>query len=131
MFKVKHNVDNYGIIIYDTIEDKSIVYMTDFSEAPLITGIKYWLYEINYDESTINKIIDEKDITKLHVANNINFHNSLENSIQYFSRLETKPQLIIACHTSQMGGNKQKIMEEMKNLCEKIEIAEKGKSIIF
>ena len=98
---------------------------------PKIQNVDYWLYEINYDEFTVDKVIDNQDISKLHVANNIQWHNSLENALEYFKSLNNKPKLIIACHTSNMGGTPERIKKQMQPLCDKIEVAKKGQIIIF
>lgn len=131
MFHVKHNAENYGIIIHDTNENKTFCYVTDFTEMPKIEKVDYWLYEINYDEFTVNKLIDEKDISKLHIANNIQFHNSLENSQEYFGNLKTKPKLIIACHKSNMGGLAENIENGMKDFCDRIVVAKKNLVVEF
>ena len=131
MFHVKHNALNYGLIIYDTVEKKTFCYATDFIEMPKIQNVDYWLYEINYDEFTVDKVIDNQDISKIHVANNIQYHNSLENAMSYFSELNNKPKLIIACHISNMGGTKERIIKSMNKFADRIEIATKGKTIKF
>lgn len=130
-FHVKHNVENFGCIIYNIPEDKKLVYVTDFTQMPKINNIDYWLYEINYDEFTVDKIIDNEDISNLHVANNIQYHNSLENAQKYFSELQNKPKLIVACHISKMGGTLERIKTKMKPLCDRIEVAKKGQIINF
>lgn len=130
-FPVKHNVENYGAIIYNKLEDKKIVYATDFVEMPKIQNVDYWLYEINYDEFTVDKIIDSQDISKLHVANNIQWHNSLENALEYFKSLNNRPKLIIACHTSEMGGTKELIKKRLSKLCDRVEIATRNQVIEF
>lgn len=130
-FGARHNVLNYGAIIYDKVEDKKVVYVTDFIKIPHVYNVDYWLYEINYDEFTVDKIIDSEDISKLHVANNIQYHNSLEHAINYFNEIKEKPKLIVACHTSNMGGTPERIKKKMKSLCHRIEIAKKGQSITF
>ena len=131
MFKIKHNVENYGIIIHDTNENKTMCYVTDFTEMPKIENVDYWLYEINYDEFTVDKIIDNKDISKLHVTNNIQYHNSLENAVDYFSNLSNTPKLIVACHLSNMGGTRELIAKKMQPLCDRIEIAKKNLIVEF
>lgn len=130
-FKVKHNVLNYGAIIYNKTENKKIVYATDFIEMPKIQNVDYWLYEVNYDEFTVDKIIDSQDISKIHVANNIQYHNSLENAVEYFKSLNNRPKLIIACHTSEMGGTKKLIKQKLSKLCDKVEIATKNQVVEF
>lgn len=130
-FRVKHNALNYGAIIYNKTENKKIVYATDFIEMPKIQNVDYWLYEINYDEFTVDKVIDNQDISKVHVANNIQYHNSLENALEYFKSLNNKPKLIIACHTSEMGGTKELIKKKLSKLCDKVEIATKNQVIEF
>lgn len=130
-FIVKHNTLNYGVIIYDNNEKKTMCYATDFTEMPKLKNVDYWLYEINYDEFTVNKLIDTQDISKLHVANNIKYHNSLENAETCFKNLESKPKLIVACHMSLIGGLKENIMRKMKKHCDKIVVAKKNLVVEF
>ena len=130
-FVVKHNALNYGVIIYDKYEKKTMCYATDFTEMPKLKNVDYWLYEINYDEFTVDKIIDTQDISKLHVANNVQYHNSLENAEAYFNSLDNKPKLIVACHMSQMGGLKENIERTMKKYCDKIVVAKKNLVVEF
>ena len=131
LFHVKHNSINYGIIIHDTVEKKTFCYSTDFIEMPKIQNVDYWLYEINYDEFTVDKIIETQDISKIHVANNVQYHNSLENAEAYFNSLDNKPKLIVACHTSQMGGTRENIERTMKKYCDKIVVARKNLVVEF
>ena len=122
-FTVLHNAVNYGIIIYDKFENKKMVYATDFIKMPKIQGVDYWLYEINYDQFTIDKLIDTKDLDKLHIANNVKYHNSLEDAVEYFKSIKSKPKLVVACHLSNIGGCDKNILRDMKPLCNRIEIA--------
>lgn len=130
-FPVIHNSLNYGAIIYDSFENKKIVYVTDFVSMPKIQNVDYWIYEINYDEFTIDKLIETKDLEELHIANNVKYHNSLESAVEYFSKLTTKPKLLIACHLSNIGGCDKNILNRMQTLCNKIKIAVKNKTIKF
>lgn len=130
-FPVVHNALNYGIIIYDSVENKKLVYATDFVSMPKIQNVDYWLYEINYDKETVDKLVDTQDLEELHVANNIKYHNSLESAVEYFSNLNNKPKLIIACHLSNIGGCDKNILNKIKPLCDKVEIATKNKTIKF
>ncbi len=130
-FPVAHNALNYGVIIYDTFEKKKMVYATDFVSMPKIQNVDYWLYEINYDKFTVDKLIDTQDLEDLHVANNIKYHNSLESAVEYFSGLNNKPKLVVACHLSNIGGCDKNILYKMRPLCDKVEIATKNKTINF
>lgn len=130
-FPVAHNALNYGVIIYDKFENKKLVYATDFVSMPKIQNVDYWLYEINYDQFTVDKLIETQDLEDLHVANNIKYHNSLESAVEYFSGLNNKPKLVVACHLSNIGGCDKNILYRMRPLCDKIEIATKNKTIKF
>lgn len=130
-FTVVHNSLNYGAIIYDNFENKKIVYATDLVSMPKIENAEHWLYEINYDEFTVDKMIETKDLEELHIANNVKYHNSLESAESYFSSLNKKPKLLVACHLSNIGGCDKNILNKMKPLCDKISIATKGKTIKF
>lgn len=130
-FPAMHNAINFGIIIHDNFENKTMVYATDFVKIPPIENVDYWLYEINYDNFTVDKIIENEDLENLHIANNVKYHNSLENAVAYFEALKTRPKLVIACHLSNMGGCADNIMYSMKPLCDRIEIAKKNKTFEF
>ena len=98
---------------------------------PKIQNVDYWIYEINYDEFTVDKIIDNQDISKIHVANNMQWHNSLENAIQYFDSLSNKPTLIAVCHISNMGGTRDRIFSKMSNYADIVELLKKNTIILF
>ncbi len=130
-FAVLHNAINYGAVIYDKYENKRMVYATDFIKMPKVQGVDYWLYEINYDKFTIDKLVDEKALDELHIANNVKYHNSLEDAVEYFKSLKNRPKLVIACHLSNMGGCDKNILRDMKQVCDRIDIAKKNKTIRF
>lgn len=125
-FRVIHNELNYGVIIYDSYENKKIVYATDFSSMPIIKNVDNWLYEINYDEFTVNKLVENGNF--LHLSNNIHFHNSLENAVKYFEKIG-KVNTLIACHLSNIGGTKERIENTMHNYAKHLYIAKKGEVI--
>ena len=54
-FMVSHNVENYGLIIKDLESGATTCYCTDFNAMPKIEHIDNWIYEINYDDETVEK----------------------------------------------------------------------------
>lgn len=122
-FEVAHNCKNYGIIIKIPEENITFCYVTDFYKMPKIEGVTHWLYEIDYIESYIDEMIDEdKDLKHNGFVN----HNSLENAVEYFSSLKTKPQKIICCHLSASNSIKNIIKKELNEFADEVYIAEKG-----
>lgn len=116
-FPVAHNVPCWGIILKSKQTKEKFCYVTDFRAMPKIEGIDYWLYEINYIEALIDEMIDEdKDLKHL----GFNNHNSLENAIEYFSTMKTRPKKIYCCHGSKSHSIKKRIYEEMKQFADEV-----------
>jgi hypothetical protein len=129
-FPAKHNALNYGILIYDNVDKKLFCYATDFSEIPLIRNIDYWLYEINYSNEIAENQLINLQIEMSHIQNTMNYHNSLENAIEYFSK-NSKANTIIACHLNSMQGLEKEILTNMKQFAKNIYIAKKNTIINF
>lgn len=126
-FEVVHNVPNLGIIIKDTLEDKTFCYVTDFSQMPIIKNVDFWLYEINHDEQTIMKALQKNTNDSRHITNSLNNHNSLEKAERYFSNEKIKrPDKIVICHLSRDYGNNDNILKTMKRFAKNVRIARKG-----
>lgn len=123
-FPVQHNVENHGFIIKNKNTSEKFCYVTDFFGMPRIEGIDHWLIEVNYIESIIDRMIDEDKINEVHQG--FKYHNSLENTIEYFSNTKTKPKTIICCHLSGIGGIEYIIKNKLKPFATQVEIAKGG-----
>lgn len=124
-FPVFHNVENFGLLIKDLETNTIICYCTDFYSMPKIENVDYWIYEINYDNETLEKKALKEDsyaYTQVGFKN----HNSLEQAIEYFNSLITKPKGIYVCHISLRHSNYKKIKRELKTICDNVEILQKG-----
>ena len=119
---MKHNVDNFGIIITSKQTNEKLCYVTDFYAMPKVEGIDIWLYEVNYIEEYIDKMIEEDKLSN----NGFRFHNSLENAIEFFGSLKTKPKTIICCHLSASNSIKNIIEEKLSEFADEVYIAKKG-----
>lgn len=122
-FPLKHNVENWGIIIKSKITNQKLCYVTDFVSIPKIEGIDFWIYEVNYEEYIIERIAENDfDALKFGFQN----HNSLERAVEYFTNIKYKPKVIIACHLSANHANPEYIIEKLKSFADKIYIAKKN-----
>lgn len=118
-FPLPHNVPNWGIVIASEVTHEKLCYMTDFTSAPKVEGVDYWLYEVNYIERLIDQMIDEdKDLKHL----GFNNHNSLENAKSYFSSLKTRQKVIMCCHSSGNHAIKQVIKEELEPFADEVTV---------
>lgn len=122
-FPIAHNIENWGIVIHDTITNEKLCYVTDFFAIPKIEGVTQWLYEVNYIEKNIDAQIDKGRDFK---HSNWKYHNSEENAVAYFTSLKTKPKNIIICHLSKNNGDYKHILETMSQFADKVTIAENG-----
>ena len=98
--------------------------MTDFFKAPKVEGISQFIYEVNYIEKNIDAQIDKGRDFK-HTG--FNHHNSLENAVEYFSSLKTRPKEIIIAHLSKENGDYKQILKTMSQFADVVKIAEKEK----
>ena len=121
-FCVAHNVPCWGIILKHNISGEKLCYVTDFYAMPKVEGINIWLYEVNYVEELVDQMIVEDKLDNNGFVN----HNSLENAVEYFSSLKTRPQKIICCHLSASNSIKNKIKKELSKFADEVYIAEKG-----
>lgn len=125
-FPVFHNVPNWGIVVKDTNTGEKFCYATDFSKMPLLEGVDHWLYEINYDTSTVNDILFSDNFELLNLG--FKYHNGLDNAVEYFSKIKTKPKSITICHLSKNNSNRENIIDTMKQFCDNVKIAKKEKT---
>lgn len=124
LFPLAHNVDNCGIIITDTTNNEKLCYATDFYKIPKIEGIDIWLYEINFDSKTVEKLIEKNELNA-HLRNALKSHNSLESAKEYFAQIKTKPKKIIFCHLSTCHCDRRKVLKFGKTICDNVSIAQK------
>ena len=116
-FPVPHNVSNWGIIIKSKITNEKFCYVTDFTAIPKIEGIDYWLYEVNYIEGIVNKMIEEYDSLS-HLG--FNNHNSLEKAVEYFNSIKTRPKKIFCCHSSSSYAMRDIIQKHMSQFADEV-----------
>ena len=120
-FPVAHNVPNFGLIVKCNETQETFCYVTDFNKLPKVEGVTNWLFEVNYIDKYIDEMIEEdKDLDHNSFLN----HNSLENTVEYFNSLKTRPNEIVVCHTSKSHSIKSRILEAMLPLADKVSIAE-------
>ena len=152
--KVKYNLGNWivkphgvphyairchGFEIYNIPEDKTFAFFTDCTAQPVLVGIDYWLYEVNFDEDTaklaldlvgeelkVDTLTDEQkaEIERLqkkenHVWFNIRSHNSLENAEKYLQAVTKamgrKIDNMITIHKSLQYLNENKVKTVLGN----------------
>ena len=116
-FPLAHNVDNWGIILKHNITGEKLCYMTDFYKAPMIENCETFIYEVNYIDALIDEMIEQDKELK---HTNFKFHNSLENAIEYFSTMKSRPKSIYCCHGSKNHSVKQRIYEGMKQFADEV-----------
>ena len=116
-FPLPHNVPNWGIVIASEKTKEKLCYVTDFISAPKVEGVDYWLYEVNYIERFIDQMIDEdKDLRHL----GFNNHNSLENAVEYFNTIKTRPKKIFCCHSSGSHSIKKVVKEDLEPFADEV-----------
>lgn len=121
MFKIKHNVENYGIVIIDTLTKERFCYVTDFCELPQITGIDTLLMEVNYDLDIINDRIDKWGLDGLNSG--FSNHFSLQQAEDWLVHNPTNIKNLIICHISKDNANREKILKTLTPLADNVRLA--------
>ena len=121
MFAVKHNVENYGVIIIDTLTKEKFCYATDFTELPQITNIDTLLMEVNYDIDIINGRIDKWGLDGLNSG--FNNHFSLQQAEEWLVHNPTQIKNLIICHISKDNADKNKILKTLTPLADNVRLA--------
>ena len=121
-FPIAHNCDNWGVIIRNNLTNEKLCYVTDFFALPKVEGVNEWLFEIDYVEEYIDKLIDDGEDDKIRHTN-FKYHCSLEKAIDYFSSLKTRPRSITICHLNKTSQNKKKILKTMSQFADIVRIA--------
>lgn len=128
-FKVWHNVDCFGFLIFNTKEKKTIVFATDTTALPNQLSDKPYdlmMLECNYN---FDKVIENAREGKL-VNDGYKNHMALENLTQWLSTRECKPKNLMAIHLSEHGNlDKELMVEQLTPLADKFYIAKKGVEI--
>lgn len=126
--KLTHNVECFGYIIQNRVENKSCIFMTDTNSLPKIADRPFdcMLLECNYN---YNKVIENSQNGKLENAGYKN-HMALEDLVQWLRVRECKPKHLVAIHLSNNGNiDKDLVLRELKPFGENIYIAKKGAKI--
>ena len=127
-FPIVHNSPNWGIVIKSKVDGEKLCYMTDFCKAPLVESCDHYIFEVNYISSVIEDKIDNGEDLK-HLG--FNNHHSLEDTIEYFEKIKTRPKSITCCHLSSVNAMEGTIIKQLKPFADKINIAKKGEVYVY
>lgn len=125
-FPVEHSVVCWGFIIKDTISNQMWCYVTDFVAMPQVEGVDNWIYEINYNIETLENIVDKQKSDEFYVQMGYKNHNSLDNAVDYFKHLQTRPKNLFICHISQKHLDKKLTISKIRKYADDLAILNKN-----
>ena len=129
-FKLLHDVECFGCIVYSKVEKSSTLYITDTSEINYkFKNVNHFIVEANHGES----ILDEKmfNSDEMHLGRVRNSHLSIEQTVQFLKASKSESmQSITLIHLSDSNSNE----KEFKKIVEMsvgipCNVAENGKEI--
>lgn len=126
--RLTHNVDCYGFMILNSIENKSIIFCTDTTSLPQIADRPFdcMMLECNYN---YDKVIENARNGKL-TNDGYKNHMALEDLVDWLKVREYKPKHLVAIHLSNNGNiNKELVQKELPPFAENFYIAKKGVKI--
>lgn len=125
--KLVHNVECFGFLIFNKIENKKIVYCTDTTYLPRVGNADLFILDCNYDEEIVfDKMAKGEEV-------NIGYRNhcSTQKIVEYIHELGFKPKNLVAYHVSNSQLQSiQKIQETLSPLVENLYIAKPNTEII-
>lgn len=116
-FPVAHNVPCWGILLKHMVSGETLCYITDAYAMPKVENVDTFIYEVNYIDKVIDKIIERNKEFK---HTNFKYHNSLENAIEYFKSLKRKPKKIYCCHGSKEHSFKKDVQKQMEQFADEV-----------
>lgn len=126
-----HSVECYGYLIYNLLDDKWIVYMTDTVALPKIKERDYdlVLIECNWTE----KLVYENAEKDLFSQSNHNDHLSSESLLDWLYDFSFKaiPKNLILTHTSNSNLDYKMVRDEVELYADNVEFAMQGGTICF
>ena len=124
-----HNVDCIGFIIYNTVDDKYIVYATDTQMLPKIHAREYdlLLVECNWTE----RLVQDNAEHSVFSDSNYGEHLSTEVLSSWLEHMDKVHDTIILTHMSPNNIDYLYTAELVKPYCTHFMFAEKGKVICF
>lgn len=132
-FALYHDVPNFGFIIRNIHSKELYIYATDTSDLPLIKAKANWLVEVNFDNVSLEKRLNDlqendKGSIEIKVLNRTRkTHMSLETLVDYFCNFteEILPSKILVCHSSNSNGlDRAKTLEELSAFCPNVKIVD-------
>ena len=104
-----HNVECFGFLIYNKLENKRIAYITDTTYIPKLAKVDCLIIDTNYSHQKINE--------KLNNGENINKgyknHLSVEDIAEYLKLLDYQIPYLVAYHISNSGLNDVEIIQNL------------------
>jgi ribonuclease BN (tRNA processing enzyme) len=126
--KLTHNVDCFGYLISNKVENKKLFFATDTTSLPNIADSEFdcMLIECNYN---FDKVIDNGQKGLL-TNDGYKNHMALEELVDWLRFRENKPKNLVAIHLSNNGNIDEELVEkELSRFTQKFYIAKKGVTI--
>ncbi len=124
-----HSVECYGYLIYNLLDDKWIVYMTDTVALPKIKERDYdlMLIECNWTE----RLVYENAEKDLFSNSNHNDHLSSETLLEWLQSFNAVPKNLILTHTSNSNLDYETVSFQTEPLALNTQFAMQGGTICF
>lgn len=124
-----HNVECISFLIKSG--DKIILFATDTNFIPKIRGVKIdtMICEINHIQHRSVELLSGDEREELyHLCMSYNNHMGLETMCKYLNNLDYKVKKFLVIHYSTTPAfDREETIAELNELCESVEIVEKGK----
>lgn len=126
--KLTHNVDCFGYLISNKVENKTLLFATDTTSLPNIADSEFdcMLIECNYN---FDKVIDNGQ-NGLLTNDGYKNHMALEELVDWLRFRENKPKNLVAIHLSNNGNIDEELTtKELSKFTKNFHIAKKGVTI--
>ena len=126
--KLRHNVECFGFLIYNKIENKKIAYITDTTIIPRLSKVDCLIIETNWSEDYLITVAEKYIIQNKGYLN----HLSQEQVAEYLETTNLHPKILVLSHLSNSGLiNIKTLKNEFENYAENVYIALPNTNIEF
>lgn len=126
--RLRHNVECFGFLIYNKIENKKIAYITDTTIIPKLNKVDCLIIETNWSEDYLMTVAEKYIIQNKGYLN----HLSQEQVTEYLETTNLQPKILVLSHLSNSGLiNIKTLNKEFKKYAENVYIALPNTNIEF
>lgn len=118
--KLVHNIECFGFLIFNKLENKKILYMTDTQYLAKVGDVDCCIFDCNYDEDIVLDCLARDEKINMGHKN----HSSTQSNVEWLKEHNGRIKTFVAFHISNSGlQNVDKVVHSLTPLVDNLIIA--------